>query len=254
MPANVPRLIAIGDVHGCVHALDAILGAIAPCPRDQLVFLGDLVDQGRDTRDVLDRLLDLQRLCQVVFIRGNHEEMMLAARDSEAALRYWENCGGIATLTSYFFGARIKNIPPEHWQLLDSCRDYHETDQFIFTHANYLPDFPMNLQPDYQLRWALFDPAQMWPHFSGQARLRGPHGTKQFRNPRPGLRGLHRHGLLAARLADGVGSSHPASLASQSLGSAARPGRVHASRATATICNIQRQLTSEDQRRARAYP
>jgi serine/threonine protein phosphatase 1 len=128
----------------------------------------DLVDQGRDTRDVLDRLLDLQKLCHVVFVRGNHEEMMLAARDSEVALRYWENCGGIATLNSYFFGARIKNIPPEHWQLLESCRDYHETDQFIFTHANYLPDVPMNLQPDYQLRWALFDPAQMCPHFSGK--------------------------------------------------------------------------------------
>jgi serine/threonine protein phosphatase 1 len=168
MPSNVSRLIAIGDVHGCVHALDAILNAIAPHPSDQLVFLGDLVDQGRDTRDVLDRLLDLRKLCQVVFVRGNHEEMMLAARDSEAALRYWENCGGIATLTSYFFGARIKNIPAEHWQLLESCRDYHETDQFIFTHANYLPDVPMNLQPDYQLRWALFEPALMRPHFSGK--------------------------------------------------------------------------------------
>lgn len=168
MQSDNPRLIAIGDVHGCVHALDALLGAIAPRPSDQLVFLGDVVDQGRDTRDVLDRLLELREQCQVVLIRGNHEEMMFAARDSEAALRYWENCGGIATLGSYFFGARIQNIPDEHWKLLDSCRDYHETDEFIFTHANYLPDVPMNLQPDYQLRWALFDPALMRPHDSGK--------------------------------------------------------------------------------------
>lgn len=168
MQFDNPRLIAIGDVHGCAHALDALLGAIAPRPSDQLVFLGDLVDQGRDTRDVLDRLLELQQQCQVVLIRGNHEEMTFAARDSEAALRYWENCGGIATLNSYFFGARLQNLPAEHWKLLDSCRDYHETAEFIFTHANYLPDVPMNLQPDYQLRWALFDPALMRPHFSGK--------------------------------------------------------------------------------------
>ena len=47
----------------------------------------------------------------MVLIRGNHEEMMLAARDSEAALRYWENCGGIATLNSYLFGGTHQEHP-----------------------------------------------------------------------------------------------------------------------------------------------
>src|SRR6476659_4909828 len=123
MQSDSPRLIAIGDVHGCVHALDLLLDMISPRISDQLVFLGDLIDQGRDTRDVLDRLLELQAQCQVILIRGNHEEMMFAARESEAALRYLENCGGIATLNSYFFGAKIEHVPADHWKLLDTGLD-----------------------------------------------------------------------------------------------------------------------------------
>jgi serine/threonine protein phosphatase 1 len=168
MPSSTGRLIAIGDVHGCVHAVDALLAAIEPTPDDCLVFLGDLIDQGRDSRDVLDRLIDLKRRCQVILIRGNHEEMLYAARDSEQALRYWENCGGVDTLNSYRYGARLSAIPAEHWALLDDGRDYFETEGFIFTHANYLPDLPMQSQPEHQLRWALLEPAEMRPHFSGK--------------------------------------------------------------------------------------
>lgn len=168
MPNEPGRLIAIGDVHGCVHALDAVLAAIAPRAADQLVFLGDLVDQGRDTRDVLERLIELESRCRLTIIRGNHEEMMFAARESEEALRYWEVCGGYATLNSYRYGARIGEIPDAHWQLLDKCRDFYETEHFIFTHANYLADLPMALQPEHMLRWALFDAAEVQPHFSGK--------------------------------------------------------------------------------------
>lgn len=168
MPTNPARLIAIGDVHGCVHALDALLDAIAPAPADQLVFLGDLVDGGHETRDVLDRLITLKRRCSVVLIQGNHEEMLVAARESEQALRYWENCGGVATLNSYRFGAKLADIPREHWALLDECRPYYETDGYIFTHANYLPDVPMPAQPGFQLRWALFEHDRMQPHCSGK--------------------------------------------------------------------------------------
>lgn len=86
MPSNSGRLIAIGDVHGCVHALEAVLEAIAPVAQDQLVFLGDLIDQGRDSCQVLDRIIELKQSCQVRLIKGNHEEMLYAARESEQAL------------------------------------------------------------------------------------------------------------------------------------------------------------------------
>jgi serine/threonine protein phosphatase 1 len=170
---NTGRLIAIGDVHGCVHALDALLQAIAPTRKDTLVFLGDLIDQGRDSRDVLDRLVELNGRCQLILIQGNHEEMLFAARESEQALRYWENCGGFATLNSYRYPGQLQDVPQAHWDLLKQCRTYYETDSFIFTHANYLPDVPMHLQPEHQLRWALFEPAEMRPHCSGKTVIVG---------------------------------------------------------------------------------
>jgi serine/threonine protein phosphatase 1 len=168
MPRDSARLIAVGDVHGCVHALDVLLDAIAPTPDDQLVFLGDLIDQGADSREVLDRLIELKQRCSLVLIQGNHEEMLFAATESEQALRYWENCGGVATLNSYRFGGRLSDIRKEHWMLLDECRPYFETDGQIFTHANYSPELPMADQPGYQLRWALFEPERMRPHVSGK--------------------------------------------------------------------------------------
>lgn len=162
------RLIAIGDVHGCVHALDALLDAIQPTPDDQLVFLGDLIDQGRDSREVLERLIDLKFQTKLVVIQGNHEEMLFAARRSEKALRYWENCGGVATLNSYRFGGNLSDIPEEHWAFLAEGIPYFETEAFVFTHANYVPDLPMKEQPGHDLRWALVEPEEMKPHGSGK--------------------------------------------------------------------------------------
>jgi serine/threonine protein phosphatase 1 len=162
------RLIAIGDVHGCVHALEALLDAIVPTPRDRLVFLGDLVDHGPEVRDVLDLILLLERRTQVILIQGNHEEMMLAARDNPQALAYWINIGGASTLNSYRFGGRVDEVPAEHWELLGRCRPSYEADEAIFTHANYLPDVPLAEQPGRQLRWALFDPQDVHPHASGK--------------------------------------------------------------------------------------
>jgi serine/threonine protein phosphatase 1 len=167
------RLIAIGDVHGCSHALEALLEAIHPTPDDRLVFLGDLIDQGRDSCAVLELIMDLQQQLEVVVIRGNHEEMLFGARESESLLRYWENCGGVATLNSYRFGGGLDAIPPHHWEFLAASQRYHETENFIFAHANYQHDLPMDEQPDYQLRWGLFKPEEMQAHQSGKTVIVG---------------------------------------------------------------------------------
>lgn len=168
MPAPLGRSIAIGDIHGCALALDTLLDAIAPTPDDELVFLGDLIDQGRDSREVIETLIALQSRTRVRLIMGNHEEMLLAAPESEQALRYWEHCGGVATLNSYRFGATLETIPPEHWKFLRSALPYYETDDCIFTHAGYLPELPMDEHPEHQLRWVLFEPADAKPHVSGK--------------------------------------------------------------------------------------
>ena len=162
------RLIAIGDIHGCFYALDAVLKAIEPKSADRIVFLGDMIDQGKESREVLERIIALRQECNVVLIQGNHEEMMYGARENEQALRYWENCGGVATINSYRFGGALDDVPAEHWKLLDTCVPYYETDRFILTHANYVADLPMAEQPDYTLRWELFDAAKERPHSSGK--------------------------------------------------------------------------------------
>lgn len=69
------RLLAIGDIHGCCRALDALLAAIKPRPEDQIIPLGDYVDRGPASRQVLDRLIHLAERCAVIPILGNHDQI-----------------------------------------------------------------------------------------------------------------------------------------------------------------------------------
>jgi len=74
------RLIAVGDIHGHRGKLVDLIGKVQPGPDDQLVFLGDYIDRGPDSKGVLDYLMKLQeQYPETVFIRGNHEQMMLDA-------------------------------------------------------------------------------------------------------------------------------------------------------------------------------
>ena len=94
------RLIAIGDVHGCGHRYSTLaIDSIRPTADDTLVFIGDMVDQGPETREVLERIIELKSRCEVVLIEGNHEELMFKARESQAAFLYWEHCGGCSRST-----------------------------------------------------------------------------------------------------------------------------------------------------------
>src|SRR6185436_1096035 len=65
------RTIAIGDIHGCTEALAAVLAAIKPAEKDTLVFLGDYVDRGPDSRGVIEQILSLETKCRVVPLLGN---------------------------------------------------------------------------------------------------------------------------------------------------------------------------------------
>src|SRR5215218_9933805 len=143
---TIARTIAIGDIHGCSAALHALLDAIRPRPEDIIVPLGDYINRGPDTRGVLDRLIDLGRRCRLVPVLGNHDQMLLEAR-SGLHPTTWLGMGGIATLDSYGEGREITLIPEEHFEFLEDCSDYHETEAHIFVHANYLPDSPMAEQP-----------------------------------------------------------------------------------------------------------
>jgi serine/threonine protein phosphatase 1 len=167
------RTIAIGDIHGCSTALDALLQAIGPRQDDTIVCLGDFVDRGMDSKGVLDRLIALAGQCRLIPILGNHDEMMLNARNGKDDFRFWMACGGIATLDSYGSSGRIDLIPPSHFRFLERCLPWWETENNFFTHANYKPDQPLAKQDDGTLRWLSLQDFTPEPHLSGKIAVLG---------------------------------------------------------------------------------
>lgn len=132
-------LIAIGDIHGCCRTLEALIDLIAPGPDDHIVFVGDYVDRGPDSRGVIDYLLELRKTIRCTFLRGNHEALFLGYLD-EAAYDIWAINGGIATLNSYTEPGGEVIIPDSHIRFMRETDLYLETDQFFFVHAGIRPD------------------------------------------------------------------------------------------------------------------
>ena len=134
------RLIAIGDIHGCRAALDALLDEIAPGSSDTFVTLGDYVDRGPDSRGVIDALIDLGRHTNLVSLQGNHEEMMLDVIRKGVPHHSWLRYGGVEPLDSYGFSGELDFLPAEHDRFFDSLQDHFVKDDYFFTHAAYDPE------------------------------------------------------------------------------------------------------------------
>jgi serine/threonine protein phosphatase 1 len=166
------RTIAIGDIHGCLAALEAILQAIEPQPADTLITLGDYVDRGPDSRGVIDRLIHLGSVCQLVPLLGNHDESFLEAIQG-LEIHFWIAMGGAATLASYRELTGKGHIPDGHITFLRSCPTFFETETHIFIHASYDPELPMNEQFRETLLWASLRNAIPGPHSSGKTVLTG---------------------------------------------------------------------------------
>jgi len=169
------RTIAIGDIHGCVTAFDALLNELKLQKDDQLITLGDYVDRGPDSRAVLDRMIALKDSVQLIALRGNHELMMLRARDSMGEERFWRHYGGDQTLNSYALDhrvGRLNDVPDAHWQFMAAyCRDWHETETHIFVHAGVDPFLNLKDQDEQSLFWLpSIDPES---HHSGKTVICG---------------------------------------------------------------------------------
>lgn len=173
------RTIAVGDVHGCLAALNALLDAIQPDAADSLVFLGDYIDRGPHSRGVLDRLIALGDVCHLIPLMGNHEDALLEAIRDSGNLRKWLTLGGADTLRSYGWGpgetrrAVADWFPKRHLQFLAACRPYHETESHLFLHAGYVPELPMDRQPVLALRWRVTAAETARPHDSGKVAVVG---------------------------------------------------------------------------------
>ncbi|HEY2828242.1 MAG TPA: metallophosphoesterase [Pirellulales bacterium] len=145
-----------------------------------LVTLGDYVNRGPDTCAVLDWLIEYQKNAKLVALRGNHEIMMLRARESEDEYRMWIESGGDRTLASYstiFRSATLGDIPERHWDFLEQkTRRLYQTKTHFFVHASAFPDCTLEEQPDFMLFWEFFNnPA---PHESGKIMVCGHSSQK----------------------------------------------------------------------------
>jgi serine/threonine protein phosphatase 1 len=173
------RILAIGDIHGCLTALDTLLDWVAPAADDLLITLGDYVDRGPDSRGVLDRLIELYDAGRLIPLRGNHDVMMVNAR-AGVDWRLWVGWGGKQTLGSYRVrypeAFDLDAIPDRHWAFLeDDLRDWYETGRHIFVHGTVEPDLPLDEQPTFMLHWEkLFESVA---HYSGKVMVCGH--TKQ---------------------------------------------------------------------------
>lgn len=111
-PARDERLYVIGDLHGRCDLLDAMLDACladidaraGDGRRSRLIVVGDMIDRGDHTRDVLERLSALQKTCEAgacVLLKGNHEAALLRFLDAPDTGGDWLRFGGMQTLASY---------------------------------------------------------------------------------------------------------------------------------------------------------
>ena len=168
------RIYAVGDIHGRLDLLDRLLAMIDADdagrggPDSEIIFLGDLVDRGPESRGVVDRLLALKDERPARFLMGNHEEVFLRALEGDVkALRFLIRIGGRETLLSYgiseddyrtldFDGlmeAVRAAVPAAHIDFLAAFEHWIEAGDYLFVHAGLRPGVLLEEQKAADLRW-----------------------------------------------------------------------------------------------------
>lgn len=146
-------IYAVGDIHGQVTMLRALWKQLPLKDDDVLLFLGDYIDRGEDSCGVIEELLKIQQQHEnVIFLRGNHEQMMLDARDAPSPelkpdsgfihfaepVLLWLQNGGADALLSYQmedYSRWAENIPLEHWDFVRATQMEYVTEPYHFVHA-----------------------------------------------------------------------------------------------------------------------
>jgi serine/threonine protein phosphatase 1 len=169
------RAYVIGDVHGRLDLLDALLADIEaeiverPTGKTLLVFLGDLIDRGPSSAQVVERLRTYKRGgVRCVFILGNHEEVLLRILDGDTSLiQSWLRFGGAQCLKSYgadpleisvvddasALAAIRAAILDEHQKFLRTFVDTCRFGDYLFVHAGIRPGISIDQQLQSDLRW-----------------------------------------------------------------------------------------------------
>lgn len=130
------RTLVIGDIHGGLRALHQVLERAKVTKEDQLIFLGDYVDGWSQSPQVLDFLIELNLKQNCIFIRGNHDDLLLSWLNENKDNETWYKHGGEATVLAY---ATVKNdIKEKHIAFIKSLVDYHlDEKNRLFIHAGF---------------------------------------------------------------------------------------------------------------------
>ena len=176
-PPKLPeglRIYAIGDVHGRIDLLDQVFSRIDahlaahPVTRPLQVLVGDYIDRGPASREVLDRLIERGQLYEMVLLRGNHETFVFDFMRNPAVLGNWGRMGGIETLMSYGLKPSLTpdaaaqkelaialraTFPKSHRIFLGSLQSSFSCGGFFFAHAGVRPGIPLAKQREEDLLW-----------------------------------------------------------------------------------------------------
>jgi serine/threonine protein phosphatase 1 len=168
------RIYAIGDIHGRLDCLESIMSQIERdraerAPADTtLVFLGDLIDRGAESRGVIERAMSIAELYDTVFLMGNHEEILIHAWEGDTrAAALLHRVGGRETVMSYGVPASdydagdpeelatlVSNrVPPEHIAFLREFLDSYSRGDYLFVHAGIRPGVALAAQDPLDMRW-----------------------------------------------------------------------------------------------------
>jgi serine/threonine protein phosphatase 1 len=158
MATAMSKIFAIGDIHGCLDKLLALMDLLdVDWAQDTVIFMGDYVDRGPDSKQVVETVLELRRKHQrIVCLAGNHEKMFLNWLDGREEAFFLSN-GGRSTLQSYGISPDERNraaqVPPEHLDFFRSLLPYYDTETHLFVHAGVRPGIPMEIQDPHDLIW-----------------------------------------------------------------------------------------------------
>ncbi len=176
-PSAIDELtFAIGDIHGRIDLFEKMLAEIridaASCvTKPRIVLLGDYIDRGPDSRGVIERIIELgqSRWCDVIPLRGNHEQAMLDFLNDATGGPIWLSHGGLETLKSYGVARPLGNSDHEDWpeiqhallscmglkhfEFLTSLKAYYVQDDYLFVHAGVQPGLPLVEQTEKTLLW-----------------------------------------------------------------------------------------------------
>jgi len=168
------RIYAVGDIHGHLDLLDAVLAridadlAVHPVSNAISVFLGDYIDRGPDSKGVLDRLISYRISRPAVCLMGNHEAFLCEFLKNPDVLSDWGRYGGLDTLLSYGLAPTMKNqgqeyrklasdldrlLPSSHREFLSSLKKYFICGDFFFVHAGVRPGISLTEQSEDDLLW-----------------------------------------------------------------------------------------------------